>query len=266
MKRVVIFTGNKIRHFAFCKNILSDKDIKVIKIFSEEKNLMDKHLEINEKNLINEHIEERDNFEKKFFHPYIKKKINKKTINNCNNNFLSSKELLKIIFNVNPDLIIVFGTSIIKGDIIKEYKKKIINIHLGLSPYYKGSGTNFFPFVNNEPEYCGVTFMFLNTGIDTGKIIHQLRAKIILNDNFHLICNRLLLKMFETTKLIIKNFNILKNKKQIKCKKFKYYKTKDFNESTVKKLRKNFNAGIIENYLKNKKVRDGKVKIIKQKF
>ena len=39
---------------------------------------------------------------------------------------------------------------------------KILNLHLGISPYYKGSGTNYFPLVNNEPQYVGATFMFLD--------------------------------------------------------------------------------------------------------
>ena len=47
MKNIVILTGNKIRHLAFCKHILNDKKIKVLKIFSQ--NLMDKHLLKNKK-------------------------------------------------------------------------------------------------------------------------------------------------------------------------------------------------------------------------
>ena len=47
-----------------------------------------------------------------------------------------------------------------KGKILKEFRSKIINAHLGLSPYYRGSGTNIFPFVNKEIEYVGVTYVF----------------------------------------------------------------------------------------------------------
>ena len=38
----------------------------------------------------------------------------------------------------------VYGTTIIKGDLIRIFEKRIINLHLGLSPYYRGAGTNFF--------------------------------------------------------------------------------------------------------------------------
>jgi hypothetical protein len=50
---------------------------------------------------------------------------------------------------MSPDLIISYGCSIIKRPLIEYFDKKFINIHLGLSPYYKEGGTNFWPFVNN---------------------------------------------------------------------------------------------------------------------
>jgi len=48
---------------------------------------------------------------------------------------------------------------------------------LGLSPYYLGSGTNYWPLVNEKPEFVVATFMHIDTDIDTEEIIHQIRAK-----------------------------------------------------------------------------------------
>ena len=77
-------------------------------------------------------------------------------------------------------------------------RNKILNLHLGLSPYYRGAGTNYFPFVNNEPEYVGSTFMYLDEGIDTGEIIHQIRPLINITDSFHQLSNRFLIHSFKT--------------------------------------------------------------------
>ena len=85
-------------------------------------------------------------------------------------------------------------------------------MHLGLSPYYRGSGTNLFPFVNNEIQYVGATFMLLDRTIDNGRIIHQEQAKVFKNDNIHKIGNRLILEMFEVYKDLILNFNKVKIK------------------------------------------------------
>ena len=61
-----------------------------------------------------------------------------------------------------------------------------------MSPYYRGSGTNFWPFVNNELQFIGATFMHIDEGVDTGEIIHQIRANIFHDDNIHQIGNRLI--------------------------------------------------------------------------
>ena len=45
--------------------------------------------------------------------------------------------------------------------------------------------------MNNEPEYAGATFMFLDKGIDTGNIIHQIRPEINLNDDYYKISAKL---------------------------------------------------------------------------
>ena len=42
------------------------------------------------------------------------------------------------------DVYVVFGTSYIKGEIVDFLvKQKAINIHAGVSPYYRGTDCNF---------------------------------------------------------------------------------------------------------------------------
>ena len=40
----------------------------------------------------------------------------------------------------------------------------------------------------------GATFMYIDAGIDTGEIIHQIRADIVIGDSPHSIGNRLIKK------------------------------------------------------------------------
>ena len=74
-----------------------------------------------------------------------------------------------------PDVVLVFGTGILREPLLSAFDGRIINIHLGLSPYYRGAGTNFWPLVNREPEYVGATIHYLDAGIDTGPIISHAR-------------------------------------------------------------------------------------------
>ena len=104
---------------------------------------------------------------------------------------------------------------------------------MGLSPYYEGSGTNFWPFVEDELSAIGTTFMHIDSGIDTGDIIHQIRAKIKKNDSIHSIGNRLIKDSASECVKIIKNFNMLKKHKK-NSSEGRLYRNKDFNEECIK--------------------------------
>ena len=189
MIKIVIFTSNQYRHLAFIDYLSKSAKIKIIKTYIEKKN---EH-KIKQKTLLEKkYFNERKKYEKKYF-----SKRNQSVSKKYEIGFISTNKCLNEIKKIKPDLIVVYGSSIIKGKIIKEFKRKIINVHLGLSPYYRGSGTNIFPFINNELKYVGITFMYLDSGIDTGEIIHQIRPDIKATDNVHDIGNKLILKMFK---------------------------------------------------------------------
>lgn len=269
-KKIIILTSTDIRHQCFRSFLSNQKGIKVLKSFSETGNpIFKKKNKTGVSNihpLLNRHAFQRRQMEKDIFGLYIKSTIDKSNNLDCENGFSSSEKFLKIAKKLNPDLIVVYGSSIIRGEILNIFKNKIINVHLGLSPYYRGSGTNYFPFVNNKPEYSGATFMYLDKTIDNGKIIHQIRSRIFTGDSFHQIGNRLISDMFEVYSQIILNFSKVKTKRINLSKKGLFYKRKDFTLSSLLKLKNNFGDNIIEKYLTNKTNRDKKVPLILQKF
>ena len=98
----------------------------------------------------------------------------------------------------------------------------------------------------------GATFMYIDAGIDTGEIIHQIRADIFLDDSPHTIGNRLIRKMTSTYTDIISKFSCLEREKQ-PVNKGKLYLHKDFTSNACKKLYRNLEMGMIENYLNSSK-------------
>lgn len=80
----------------------------------------------------------------------------------------------EIIDKLSPDLIIVSGTNLVGKKIIRlsEKGKGVINLHTGISPYVKGGPncTNWC-LAENWFHLIGNTIMWLDAGIDTGKII-----------------------------------------------------------------------------------------------
>jgi len=90
--------------------------------------------------------------------------------------YINDHEVLSFIEKLAPDLILIKGVSIISGEIIEAAGGKIVNIHSGWLPDYRGVQCGTWPMVNNEFDKIGITFHFVDEGIDTGKII--LREKL----------------------------------------------------------------------------------------
>ena len=71
--------------------------------------------------------------------------------------------------------------KILSKNFIKKFNGKIINIHPSLLPNYKGLNTHKRVLDNNE-KYSGCTVHFVNSKLDSGKIILQKKVKILKND------------------------------------------------------------------------------------
>ena len=89
-----------------------------------------------------------DKAEKKYFkkNNYIKNHINLKMIKHGDLNSLNKDDLK---FALNSDVYIIFWSKLYKKQMVNKFliKKKAINIHMGLSPFYRGSSCNFWAFV-----------------------------------------------------------------------------------------------------------------------
>ena len=86
---------------------------------------------------------------------------------------INNKETEIFTRELQPDLIVVSGTALIKEPLLSTpVSIGIINLHTGLSPYVKGGPncTNWC-IANNTFQWVGNTIMWLNAGIDAGNII-----------------------------------------------------------------------------------------------
>jgi len=100
-------------------------------------------------------------------------------------NDINGNATKNFIGGLQPDLILVSGTSLIKPGLINiAGDGKIINLHTGLSPYYRGGPCTFWCLYNVELEYLGATVHILTAGIDSGDIIISERmTEITPSDN-----------------------------------------------------------------------------------
>jgi hypothetical protein len=94
-------------------------------------------------------------------------------------------ELLKPA--LNSDLYIVFSGSYLKGPLLDHLiANNAINIHIGVSPYYRGMSCNFWALYEGRPEYVGATIHFLSKGLDSGSILFHALPKTAAYNPFDL--------------------------------------------------------------------------------
>ena len=91
---------------------------------------------------------------------------------------LSEKVIIDELKQNNINLICLAGfMKILSKSFIKNFKGKILNIHPSLLPKYKGLNTHE-KAIKNKDKYSGCTVHFVNSKLDSGKIINQKKVKI----------------------------------------------------------------------------------------
>jgi len=96
---------------------------------------------------------------------------------------INHPDMIQLVDELNPDLVAVFGTSLIRGDLLTKGRLGIVNLHGGLSPEYRGADCTFWALYNAEPEKIGCTLHYIDAGIDTGRLIAHVSPGISPDDD-----------------------------------------------------------------------------------
>lgn len=108
-------------------------------------------------------------------------KIKKKIIYFKNKKDAENKILDKLK-KENIEFICLAGfLKILSKEFIKNFKKKIINIHPSYLPKYKGLNTSLRAIENKE-RFTGCTVHYVSSKLDSGKIILQKKVQIAKNE------------------------------------------------------------------------------------
>lgn len=95
-------------------------------------------------------------------------------------NLLTKSQLAEAI---QSDIYVVFGSSFIKSWLIDFLVENYaLNIHMGISPYYRGSSSNFWALYDRNPGYVGATIHMLSKGLDSGDMLFHCLPKLIEGD------------------------------------------------------------------------------------
>lgn len=186
--RIVMFAGSHPRHL-YIADVLSRTGFLAGIVMEKRENMIleiPEGLDSNMKMLYSRHFELRLEKEEKYFgNVDIESLLVKYPVLELEESELNSKEVEKFVKKLEADTLIAYGPGLIKENILNLCPDRCFNLHGGLSPYYKGAATMFWPFYFLEPNYVGTTFHHITMKIDGGKIIHQSVPELEYGDGMH---------------------------------------------------------------------------------
>ncbi len=114
-------------------------------------------------------------------------KLDDSAFDRSNTTYIASvndQDCLQCLQALQPDIVLVNGTRIISKKILQCTPAVFINMHVGITPWYRGSHGGYWALYHNDPENFGTTIHLIDAGVDTGSVLKQVFAKPAKGDNF----------------------------------------------------------------------------------
>lgn len=137
---------------------------------------------------------------------------------------------------LKSDIYVVFGSSFIKGNLIEFLiEKRAFNIHMGVSPYFRGSSCNFWAAYTENIDLVGATVHMLSKKLDAGDMLYHVLPKAEKIEAFDLGMKAVKIA-HDSLADRIKNGNIFEYEpvKQDKSLEIKYTVNSDFTDEVAK--------------------------------
>jgi len=202
-ERIAWIGGNHTRHLYYVNNLVKKFNVVggIVQEREDMKPIPPEGLDPIDDANWTRHFIERENAENRYFDkqklPNIKLlKVDKDTLNDSD-----SADFMK---SLKPDIVLIFGIGMIREPLINALPKETINLHLGISPRYRGAATLFWPFYFLEPNWAGVTFHYIVHSPDAGSIIHQTKPELYLSDGIHDVACRAVIKAAQDVSRLLK--------------------------------------------------------------
>ena len=124
-----------------------------------------------------------------------------------------------------------------------------VNLHLGLSPWYRGSATLFWPFYFLQPQFAGATFHQILPEADAGGILHQTVPKLQSGDGIHNVGSKVVIEARRDLRNLLEGFSkfgwVFKEQNYSG----RLFLTRDFQPAHLRLIYNTFGNKIVDAYL-----------------
>lgn len=162
---------------------------------------------------------------------------------------LNSEATVNFVRKFDADFAFIFGTDLIKEPLLSFLPKIRINLHLGLSPWYRGSATLFWPFYFLQPQFTGATFHQILPEADAGGILHQTVPLLNSGDGIHDIGVKTVIESKRDLRKLLKGYKkhgwIFEQQKSSG----RLFLTRDFQAAHLRTIYNTYNNDIVDCFL-----------------
>ena len=234
--KITLITSNQNRH-KYLTNLLSNISTELF-VIQEKKNFLDSHLnkkKISISKLRKNYFKKVVEAENKIFGTNVILEPKIKEIMSIEMGQLNKIPLIELDLFLKSDIYVIFGSSFLKGELIDFLiKNKALNIHMGVSPYYRGTDCNFWALYDENPHLVGATIHYISKGLDSGPILYHAISNDYKDDCFTYTMSTVKSAFVSLVERIKKKsiFNsepIIQNRNN----EIKYSKKVDFNDQVI---------------------------------
>lgn len=189
---------------------------------------------------------------------------NCKVIHTVGARSINQPRYVEIIRALQPDVITICGSSILKEPILSIPPRGVLNLHGGLSQFYRGVWTTLWAVYNREPEYVGCTVHYVTPGIDDGDIVYQGRPRIEVDDNEESLYTKVVKLGTSLMIQAIQDMEMEGGHRYPLRSKGKLYLEKMVTPQVIRTVRTRIAEGVFSDYLRKKEERDrGVLEVLK---
>ena len=163
---------------------------------------------------------------------------------------LNSEPAWRFIEATAPDVLLSYGVHKLADETLDHAPGECWNIHGGLSPWYRGVATHFWPSYMLEPQVTGMTVHELSQVLDGGKVVHQNVAELVRGDGVHdLACRAVGGLAAELPQVLTKFKNTKSFEKRKQRTSGKLWLARDFHPAHLHLIYDTFGNRIVDRYL-----------------
>jgi methionyl-tRNA formyltransferase len=200
--KVVFITGSHSRHAYIARALAETGFLAGLIIEQREEHVPTPPCDLRDdvRDIFVKHFEKRQQAEAKFFSQGKFPDVPTLLVSKAKLNSALTWEFLE---EYSPELLLSYGCHMLTKETLMKVAGEKWNIHGGLSPWYRGAITHFWPSYLLEPQMTGMTIHELTQQLDAGDVVHQCTADLIRGDGLHELAARAVVKVSDDLKRLL---------------------------------------------------------------